>query len=265
MSSGAFTPVQDPQLNADKPTVHRTEIAFGTVMVIAAVGTDDGLLIARETCGGQVQLGCAPLFSGGISCIRFLLRSYGLRQLWSSPSRLSWRALAGVAYATIPDSGGVIHGCYLKAVGSLRVIDPGAGQHCTKAETPISWNQTGPQGPTGPTGPAGPQGPQGASAPQQVFNSDYGPMAYLNEEFNAITTLQLPYNAGRLYALTVTGELGGTVGNTVSCYLYGGIVGSDPTRTRSPLAGRCPSTSRSIRNLLQAHLPAQPRASRCTA
>ena len=38
-------------------------------------------------------------------------------------------ALAGVAYATIPDSGGVIHGCYLKAVGSLRVIDP-TSQHC---------------------------------------------------------------------------------------------------------------------------------------
>jgi hypothetical protein len=56
---------------------------------------------------------------------------------------------ASVAYATIPDSAGVIHGCYLNKVGVLRVIDTAAGQKCTALETAIQWNQTGPPGPKG--------------------------------------------------------------------------------------------------------------------
>ena len=32
-------------------------------------------------------------------------------------------AIAGVAYATIPDGSGVIHACYTKSSGALRVID----------------------------------------------------------------------------------------------------------------------------------------------
>jgi hypothetical protein len=71
-------------------------------------------------------------------------------------------ALAGVVtYATIPDSAGVVHGCYVKLTGQLRVIDTGAGQGCLRFETPISWNQAGPQGPAGAAGPEGAQGPQG--------------------------------------------------------------------------------------------------------
>src|SRR5690349_6259612 len=34
---------------------------------------------------------------------------------------------AGVAYATIPDSAGVIHGCYDNNVGNLRLLDSSAG------------------------------------------------------------------------------------------------------------------------------------------
>ena len=67
-------------------------------------------------------------------------------------------ALGGVAVAAIPDSTGVIHGCYVKALGSLRVIDPGKGQRCAAFEAPIQWDQTGPQGPKGDTGAQGPQG-----------------------------------------------------------------------------------------------------------
>jgi hypothetical protein len=77
-------------------------------------------------------------------------------------------SLGGVAWATIPDSSGVIHGCYIPRVGVLRVIDTEANpaEKCvTKlGEVPLNWNQTGPQGQkgdTGPQGPAGPQGPQG--------------------------------------------------------------------------------------------------------
>jgi Collagen triple helix repeat (20 copies) len=67
----------------------------------------------------------------------------------------------GAALASIPDSSGVIHGCYQKNVGNLRVIDPSAGDSCRPAEIALSWSQTGPQGPPGPQGPTGLQGPKG--------------------------------------------------------------------------------------------------------
>lgn len=60
-------------------------------------------------------------------------------------------ALGGVAYATIPDGNGVIHGCYDRS-GSLKLIDTGAGQSCPKGYTALSWNQSGPQGPAGANG-----------------------------------------------------------------------------------------------------------------
>jgi hypothetical protein len=69
-------------------------------------------------------------------------------------------AVGGIAYASIPDGSGVIHGCYLTARGTLRVIDT-ATQNCASGETPLSWKQTGSQGQQGPTGPGGPQGATG--------------------------------------------------------------------------------------------------------
>lgn len=68
--------------------------------------------------------------------------------------------LGGVAYASIPDDDGVIHGCYKTSDGKLRVIDS-ATQTCASGETSLTWSQTGPQGPTGATGAAGPAGGQG--------------------------------------------------------------------------------------------------------
>jgi len=70
---------------------------------------------------------------------------------------------AGATYAAIPDSSGVIHGCYTNKGGILRVIDPSAGAKCTTLETALAWNQQGPKGNTGATGPAGPPGPTGPS------------------------------------------------------------------------------------------------------
>ena len=60
----------------------------------------------------------------------------------------------GIAYATIPDGGGVIHACYQKNQGALRVIDTDKAQTCSSSESPLIWNQTGQQGPPGPTGPS---------------------------------------------------------------------------------------------------------------
>jgi hypothetical protein len=75
-------------------------------------------------------------------------------------------ATGGIAWATIPDSSGVIHGCYQKNKGTLRVIDTDQGQTCDSTEQALSWNQTGPQGPVGPQGPLGPQGPAGPQGPK---------------------------------------------------------------------------------------------------
>ena len=75
--------------------------------------------------------------------------------------------VAGVAYATIPDSSGAIHGCYARSGGSLRVIDATV-TNCKTGETSLDWNvqgQQGPQGSQGPNGPAGPAGPQGLQGP----------------------------------------------------------------------------------------------------
>jgi hypothetical protein len=55
----------------------------------------------------------------------------------------------GIALATIPGPDGVIHGCYLNKIGTLRIIDPST-QRCTRLETPIQWNQKGPAGGAGP-------------------------------------------------------------------------------------------------------------------
>lgn len=72
---------------------------------------------------------------------------------------------AGVAWAAIPGSGGVINGCYEKRTGILRVIDVEAGKACLSFETPISWSQRGPQGDPGVAGAQGPEGPQGPQGP----------------------------------------------------------------------------------------------------
>jgi hypothetical protein len=71
--------------------------------------------------------------------------------------------VAGVAYAQIPDANGLIHGCYGKSGGALRVVDE--GQSCKSGEWSLSWNQKGQTGATGPAGAQGPAGPAGAQGP----------------------------------------------------------------------------------------------------
>jgi hypothetical protein len=68
--------------------------------------------------------------------------------------------LAGTAYATIPGGDGVIHGCYAKSGGTLRVIDASV-TNCKSGETALNWNQQGQPGPKGDPGEPGPPGPQG--------------------------------------------------------------------------------------------------------
>lgn len=93
--------------------------------------------------------------------------------------------LSGAAYASIPDAGGVIHGCYLPSSGNLSLATS-VPATCRTGFTAISWNQTGPQGlqgvqgipgtngtngvdgATGPAGLDGAQGPTGPAGPAGV-------------------------------------------------------------------------------------------------
>jgi Collagen triple helix repeat (20 copies) len=87
-------------------------------------------------------------------------------------TRLPWAgASAGVllllgggvaALASVPDSAGLIHGCYAtgRGGGELRIIDT-ASQVCSRRETAISWTKNGPPGPVGARGPQGSQGVRG--------------------------------------------------------------------------------------------------------
>ena len=52
-------------------------------------------------------------------------------------------ATGGLAYAAIPDAGGVIHSCYTKSSGAWRVIDADAGQSCKSNEAALDLYSKG--------------------------------------------------------------------------------------------------------------------------
>jgi hypothetical protein len=86
------------------------------------------------------------------------------RLAWMSlAAALTLAAAAGIAYATIPDGGGVIHGCYKTPNGQLRVIDSDS-ESCSAGETALTWSQTGPPGPAGRDGKDGAPGAPGSAA-----------------------------------------------------------------------------------------------------
>ena len=112
-----------------------------------------------------------------------MLKRFGRRLTYANviASVALFLALGGGAYAASGAlSGGVIHACYQKQTGALRVALRGT---CEKSQVALAWNQTGPAGPagatgpagqagatgpagaTGATGPAGPAGPAGATGP----------------------------------------------------------------------------------------------------
>jgi hypothetical protein len=79
--------------------------------------------------------------------------------------------IATAVQAAIPDAQGVIHGCYQKVNGQLRVVDTAAGQSCNPSELPLNWSQkgtTGARGPTGTKGTTGDRGPTGATGPASL-------------------------------------------------------------------------------------------------
>lgn len=168
--------------------------------------------------------------------------------------------LSGAAYTAIPNSGGVIHGCYKDNPSEdLRVIDTDKGEACKNGEKALSFNQTGPTGPTGDTGPAGsegdtgpvgpagpegPQGPKGDTGPQ----GDIGPqgpkgdpgtpanstvtfanaleVSDLDDDFKRVLSKRLPAGS---WAIVATADLEAGLGNfggdritSASCQLRNG-------------------------------------------
>ena len=90
-------------------------------------------------------------------------------------------AFAGVAWAGIPGSDGVINSCYNASSnpsGQLRVIDAAAGAKCAKNEKALTFNQIGPkgdqgvQGIQGIPGVAGVQGIPGAAGKDGADGTD---------------------------------------------------------------------------------------------
>jgi hypothetical protein len=81
----------------------------------------------------------------------------------------------GMAWASIPDASGVIHGCVKDGTTGrreVRVIDTAYTTTCGAGWTEVTWNQEGPQGPAGATGlqgPAGATGPAGAPGEQRYY------------------------------------------------------------------------------------------------
>ena len=116
-------------------------------------------------------------------------------------------AATGIVVATIPDGGGVIHACYSRSGGSLRIIDNSV-TNCKQGETSLSWNVAGAPGPVGPAGPTGPPGPAGADGADGAPGAT-GPQGPQGPQgpAGAISAYQAAVNAGGSLSSTFPGDL----------------------------------------------------------
>jgi hypothetical protein len=121
-------------------------------------------------------------------------------------------ALGGGAYAavsSIPGPDGVIHGCYAKKRGNLRLV--GAGRRCSKREYAIAFNQQGPRGKTGSRGATGSRGSTGATGSSGApgARGEQGPGA---STFTATLASGAPKTALAALAngVTLSGQCSGT-------------------------------------------------------
>jgi hypothetical protein len=145
--------------------------------------------------------------------VKSLLRG---RWRWAAPVAVVVAlAAGGIAYASIPDANGVIHGCYAKINGQLRVIDPSLGGACTSSEKPLNWNQTGPTGPRGPS--------------DAYLASDGGKT--IGQDPTTLVSLTLP--AGNYTLIAKTGVYTFTEADIVDCLLQSGNTTLDEDEVRT--------------------------------
>jgi hypothetical protein len=94
------------------------------------------------------------------------------KKLVVSAAALVALVAGSLAFAAVPDVGGVIHTCYKP--GKWYVVDVQAGQHCAGTEKQLDINQKGPQGDPGPAGPQGAPGMSGLVRLANVSTYDAG-------------------------------------------------------------------------------------------
>jgi hypothetical protein len=144
-------------------------------------------------------------------------------------------ALAGAgAYASIPDSSHVIHGCYKTVGGDLRVIDPSAGQNCLPSENPLGWNE-----------------PSALSAHRSAGPTDASP----GPSFTTIVTLHVDPGFYVFVAKTVIAVVATDTGTSSDCILTydtgAGEVVADRSNQPLPSVGPTPRTTHNLQRLLQ--------------
>ena len=108
-------------------------------------------------------------------------------------------SVSGVAYAAIPETDGVIHGCYAKHNGALRVIDTSTGAACKGNEVALPWSQSGPPGPPGPSG-----------ATVAYYGRQFGPGIQLGPDLVTVASVTVP--AGNYSVVAKGGAFGGGIG-----------------------------------------------------
>lgn len=151
----------------------------------------------------------------------------------------------GSTSTTIPDLSGVIHGCFKKGGGVLRVIDPSKGARCHDNEQPLTFNErgqggargqpgvagsvgpsgigggtrgapgaggaTGPSGPAGATGPTGAAGPSGATGANGATGATGPPGPVLGGYAYAYTETNVGVPSGTSIPFIVDGPANGIV------------------------------------------------------
>jgi hypothetical protein len=153
---------------------------------------------------------------------------------------------AGIAYAVIPDSNGVIHGCFKNNNGALRVIDPGVSS-CASGEMPIQWNASGPSGPSGASGPSGPPGPSSAQSARAGFIALAGDGDA--DTYTTLATLNLAAGAYVIEAKTVIADDLDSDATYVVCRLDA----NNPADSDLALTMISPGTRRAVVSLFLPH------------
>jgi hypothetical protein len=131
----------------------------------------------------------------------------------------------GIAYGTIPDSSGAIHGCYsangakVKGGAQLNIVDSDVAT-CSNGQQAIPWGQTGPAGQTGQTGPTGATGPTGQAGPTDIWDgSHYGGTANLTTKDTQVIVASIAPPAGSFYAEASLVVSNGSSGASFVCTL----------------------------------------------
>jgi len=170
---------------------------------------------------------------------------------WKAVALVALGALAGgtvLAVASVPDSSGVVHVCYLvtsptngeppvpiSGAANMIVIDPSAGQSCNDREQALTLDQAGIQGAQGATGPTGPQGPVGSPGA-------------LGAQGATGTALALPVTPSPIGQVTLEPNLKGKVGAKPANITF------EPVSVT--LSGKAPYASIAIVKLLDTSSPA---------